>query len=53
MLYFDSTYLIVLPAIIFAGYGIGLKRFKLTEYLYGKIVFSGNRGENKKQRLGK
>ena len=42
-----------LPAIIFAGYGIGLKRFKITEYLYGKIVFSGNRGENKNRRFGK
>lgn len=45
--------MLLLPAIIFAGYGVGLKRFKITDYLYGKLVFSDKSAENKKQRLGK
>ena len=31
--------MLVLPAIIFAGYRVGLTRFSVTEYLYAKLVF--------------
>ena len=40
--------MLILPIIVFSGYGVGLKRFKLKEYLYMKLVFVGNSDKNKK-----
>lgn len=37
--------LLYMPIIIFASYHIGLKRFRIVEYLYVKIVFSKNAGD--------
>ena len=44
--------LLVLPVIIFAGYGVGLTKFKIFEFLYAKLVFATDTkkgGKNKRE----
>lgn len=42
---------LVLPIIIFAGYGVGLTRFRIFEFLYAKLVFSTDpQNDGKKRR---
>lgn len=41
----------ILPVIIFAGYTVGTKRFKITEFIYAKAIFDGEeKSQNSKLR---
>lgn len=39
----------ILPIIIYAGYGVGLTRFKIFEFLYAKLVFANDPQKGRKK----